>query len=82
MSDTIEKFDKLTGSISILDIKLAVGRSRFALAKVGKNAYIIGGNTDGRFPTETVEILDMEQETITEGRNVPVADFGFTACVL
>ena len=35
-----------------------------------------------RDATDTVEIFNMEDETINEGINIPFADYSFSACAL
>ena len=82
--DSIEKINIITGTTSLLKTKLKVARTNFALAKINDNVYIIGGNTSLLItdPTDTVEIFNMEDETLTDGINIPIKDYGFTACVL
>jgi len=80
-TDTIEKFDILTERIKLLNVKLKFARNSFAAAKHMNDLYIIGGNT-GEDYTPTVEIFDLNKEEMREGKELPVADCAFTACVL
>jgi len=80
-TDTIEKFDLLTERIDFLNVKLKIARSSPAVAKYMNDLYIIGGYT-GNGKTSTVEIFDLDKEEMREGKELPVADYAFTACVL
>ena len=80
-TDIIEKFDLLTERIDFLNVKLKIARSSPAVAKYMNDLYIIGGYT-GNGNTPTVEIFDLDKEEMREGKELPVADLDFTACVL
>ena len=77
-TDEIEKFDISKGSISGLDLKLRNASQQFDLAKMGSNEFIIGGSYAG----DSVEVFEMDQEIVTERKNMPFADSFFSACVL
>ena len=81
-SDTIEKINTATETTILIKTRLKVARESFALAKVDNNAYILGGFTSNSVATDTVEIFNIENETITSGINVPFADYNISACVL
>jgi len=80
-TDIIEKFDLRTGRIKLLNVKLKLARNGLAVAKYMNDLYIIGGYT-GNGKTSTVEIFDLDKEEMREGKELPVADYAFTACVL
>ena len=80
--DSIEKINLINGTTTLIDTKLKIGRKLFALAKINNYAYILGGITSDSMATDTVEIFNMEDETITDGKNIPIFDYGLTACVL
>ena len=81
VTDTIEKYNLLTGQNELLDVKLRVVRSNFAVGKVNSDFYILGGESKYLRSTDTVEIFNLETEEIRRGKNLPVSDRGFTACV-
>ena len=80
VTDSIEKFDTVTGEIQTIETKLHVARTGFAIARLGNFVYIMGGNI-GRSYTASVEIFNLELETIEKGTNLPFADENFTAHV-
>ena len=81
-SDTIEKYNLLTGQIELLDVKLRVGRCQFAVGKIDSDVYIFGGrNYHGN--ADEMEIFNLETGEIRQfSENIPFSDFCFTACVL
>ena len=87
-TNSIEKFDTITGEIKVIKTKLNLGRSSFAVAKLKNLVYIIGGNTQNFLveedivKTNTVEVFDLELEKVHEGKSFKNADFGFTANIL
>ena len=81
-TDTIEKYNLLTGQIELLDEKLRVGRSDFAVGKINSDVYIFGGLTRNGKRTASCEIFNLETEEIREGENLPFSDFCVTACVV
>ena len=80
--DSIEKINIITRTTTLLGTKLKVAREHFGLANIDNNVYILGGITSDSSATDTVEIFNMKDETITDGINIPFAADGFSACVL
>ena len=80
--DTIEKYNLLTGQITILDCKLRIPRDCFAVGKIDSDVYIFGGENGYCESTASCEIFNLETEEIREGENLPVSNSGLTACVL
>ena len=87
-TNAIEKFDVKTGRIEVLDEKLRVERSRFAVGKIDSDIYIFGGECqqvcDFTYEwTGLCEIFNLEKEEIKKGAKLPFRDFrDFTACVV
>ena len=82
ITNSIEKFDTITGEIQTVETKLHVARTGFAVARLRNLVYIMGGNIDLPIKdtyTDSVEIFNLELETIKKGKNLPFADENFTA---
>ena len=85
MISNIEKFNTCTGIIEIIKTKLEVARCNFAVCSDQSDVYIIGGygqnkNSDLESFTRSVEIFNLESETLQKGKHIPFADQAFTAC--
>ena len=87
--DSIEKFDTRTGEIVVIQAKLKVPRCYFAIARYGQLAYIIGGEVTDYLKkpskmanTKSVEIFNLNFETVEEGKSLPFEDSGYTAHVV
>ena len=81
-TDTIEKFNLLTGNIELLDVKLYYPRQKFAVGKIYSDVYIIGGSNGYNLSMDKTEIFNLETEEIEKGEKIPVSDCSFTACVV
>ena len=89
ITNSIEKFNTRTGEMKIIQAKLKVGRCHFAIAKYNQLAYIMGGIVSdlSKKPVEilnsfSVEVFNLELETVEEGKSIPFEDSGFTAHVV
>ena len=76
----IEKINTVTKRVEIIATKLPVAISHFEVAKVDEKALLFGGVTGVWYPTDSVEIFDLNTEQIEQGVKMPFS--GFTACVL
>jgi len=81
-TDTIERIDVSAGKVELLNVKLKHGRCRFAASKMNKNLFIFGGWVGYGSTTSTTEVLNLDTLEIKEGVEVPIPDYGFTACSL
>ena len=88
MTNSIEKIDTTTGEVEVIKTKLRQARRNFAVAKHGHLVYIIGGDVTHyskkyeEIFTRSMEVLNLENETVQEGKSIPFADRGFTAHIL
>ena len=81
-TNTIERIDVNNGKVDLLEMKLRIERSDFASCKLKSNLYIFGGMTGDWSHTNSVEILNLDTMKVQEGVNVPISDWGFSACVV
>jgi len=85
MTSTIERFNTQLKTIETVKAKLTVARCNFAICNNNSTVYVIGGfghskDFDENAYTRSMEIFDMQSETLRDGKHVPVADQAFTAC--
>ena len=80
-TNTIEKYNLLTGQIELLAFKLHSPRLKFAMGKINSDVYIIVGS-NGYKKLDKIVIFNLETEKIKEGEQIPVSDFTYTACVV
>jgi len=82
---SIERFNTQLKTIEVIKPKLSVARCNFAICSHQSNVYIIGGfghskGVDEDAYTRSMEIFDVESESLRDGKHIPVADQAFTAC--
>jgi len=82
---SIERFNTQLKTIEVIKPKLSVARCNFAICSNQSNVYIIGGfghskGDDEDAYTRSMEIFDVESESLRDGKHIPVADQAFTAC--
>ena len=78
----IEKINTVTKRVEIIATKLRVAISHFEVAKVDEKALLFGGVTGVWYPTDSVEIFDLNTEQIEQGVKMPFSDYDLAACVL
>ena len=79
--DSVERFNTNTSEIELISSRLSVPRLLFGICTLGNDVYICGGLTVLK-NTETVEVFNLNTEQFRFGKNLPFADYGFTANVL
>ena len=80
-TDSIERIDVSAGRVEELNVKLKHARSVFAASKVNNSLYIFGGQyRDSYSLMSSTEVLNLDTLEIKEGVELPIADYGLTAC--
>ena len=81
-----QRFDTKLKKIEAVRTRLQVARCNFAVCRDQSKVYILGGfgqskgGAEEDAYTRSVEIFDLEDGTVKDGKRIPVADQAFTAC--
>ena len=88
VENSVEKINTLTGEVKIIESKMLVARSSFAVCRVNSDVFLMGGKiknpekSNSYVQTAAMEVFNLESENFTEIAKSPFKNLEFTASVL
>ena len=76
---SVEMYSPITNEFAVM-APMKVARCLFACCRVGNLVYVIGGQTEGKEVTKSVEVYNLDTDVWTDGVEIPASYYSMHAC--